>query len=189
MPLLFYWPAFPAIFIFLRDFFNNKIMSEEEIKAVTNYPIIGHIFHNDREFDSRTLVLDKPNSPASRTLQVNKKQTESDDQGKIHPVIAVTSAFPKEGKSYNAINIASSFALMHKKTVILDLDLRNSKMAEEFKLKSDLGVVNYIIGKAGIEEITFPTKHPYLKLIPAGPIPPNPAEMLTDPKMFQLIKN
>jgi tyrosine-protein kinase Etk/Wzc len=55
-------------------------------------------------------------------------------KGKANPVIAVTSTFPKEGNHTTAINIASSFALMHKKTVMLDLDLRNSKLKEEFDL-------------------------------------------------------
>ena len=61
-------------------------------------------------------------------------------------------------------------------------------MSEEFELKSDKGVVNYIIGKASLDEITFNTKHPLLKLIPAGPIPPNPSEMLVDKKLFELIE-
>lgn len=178
----------PAAFIFLRKFFNNKVMSQDEIEAITNIPVIGHVFHNEREFGSRTLVLDKPNSPASEPYRAIRNKLNLLTKGKDNPVIAVTSTFPKEGKSYNAINIASSFALMRKNAVILDLDLRNSKMSEEFDLKSDVGFVNYIIGKASLEDITFDTKHPRLKLIPAGPIPPNPAEMLTDDKLYELIE-
>src|SRR5690606_13680129 len=61
------------------------------------------------------------------------------------------------------------------------------RMKEEFELKSDLGVVNYIIGKAGVNDITFKTKHPWLDLIPAGPIPPNPGEMLSDNNLENLL--
>ncbi|MBT7395751.1 MAG: hypothetical protein HN778_13030 [Prolixibacteraceae bacterium] len=139
--------AFPAGIIFLLDFFNNKIMSQEEIEAITNYPIIGHIFHNEREFASRTLVLDKPNSPATEPYRAIRNKLNLMAKGKEKPIIAVTSTFPKEGKSYNAINIASSFALMRKNAVILDLDLRNSKMNAEFELKSDLGAVNILLEK------------------------------------------
>lgn len=52
-----------------------------------------------------------------------------------------------------------------------------------FNLDSDLGIVNYIIGQATVDEITFKTRHPDLRLIPAGPIPPNPGEILTDGKL------
>ncbi len=180
--------AFPAGIIFLSDFFNNKVNSQEDIESITGFPIVGHVFHHEDKKNSRTLVLDKPNSPASEPFRAIRTKLNLITKGKANPVIAVTSTFPKEGKSYNAVNIASSFALMHKKTVLLDLDLRNSNLKEEFELKSDLGVVNYIIGNASLEEITFATKHPWLKIIPAGPIPPNPGEMLTDAKLLQLVE-
>ncbi|MEE4285035.1 MAG: polysaccharide biosynthesis tyrosine autokinase, partial [Mariniphaga sp.] len=179
--------ALPAGGIMLSDFFNTRIVSQDDIESITKFPIVGHVFQNQKEGKSRTLVLDKPNSPASEPYRAIRTKLNLITKGKPNPVIAVTSTFPKEGKSYNSINIASSFALMRKKTVLLDLDLRNSKLKEEFNLDSDLGVVNYIIGKANVDEITFKTKHPYLKLIPAGPIPPNPAEMLTDDKMLKLL--
>jgi len=178
----------PAVLFLLLMLLNNKVQSQEEIEAITTYPVIGHVFHNDREYASRRLVLDKPNSPASEPYRAIRNKLNLMTKGKKHPVIAITSTFPKEGKSYNAINIASSFALMRKKTALLDLDLRNSKMIEEFNLNSELGVVNYIIGKASLEEITYETKHPLLKLLPAGPIPPNPAEMLTDKNLTELIE-
>jgi capsular exopolysaccharide synthesis family protein len=108
-------------------------------------------------------------------------------KGKEHPVIAFLSVSPKEGKTYNVINIASSFALIPKRVVILDLDLRNPKMRKEFNIESDLGIVDYIIGKAGLEEIIFQTKHPMLNVIPAGAVPPNPAEILLNNKIFELI--
>ncbi len=180
--------AFPAIVIYLLTFFNNKIVSEEEITSITDFPVIGHVFHNVKENASTTLVLDKPNSPASEPYRSIRNKLIMITKGKDKPVIAVTSTFPKEGKSYNTINIASSYALMRKKTVILDLDLRNSRMIEAFDLKTEMGVVNYIIGKAAVDDIICDTKHPLLKLIPAGPIPPNPAEMLADDKMQELIE-
>ncbi|HKJ78153.1 MAG TPA: polysaccharide biosynthesis tyrosine autokinase, partial [Prolixibacteraceae bacterium] len=180
--------ALPAGFLFLGDFFNNKIKTQEDIEGLTHFPVIGHVFQNEKEFKSRTLVLNKPNSPASEPYRAIRSKINLMVKGKDKPIIGVTSTFPKEGKSYTAVNIASSFALLRKKTVLLDLDLRNSKLKEEFGFKSDEGVVNYIIGKSSLEEITFSTKHPWLKIIPAGPIPPNPAEMLTDPQMMELME-
>lgn len=180
--------AFPALLIFLLDLLNTKVKSEADVKAISKFPIIGHVFNNAKNGTTRTLMLDQPNSPATEPYRAIRNKLNLMTKGKAHPVIAVSSTFPKEGKSYNTINVASSFALSRKKTVILDLDLRNSKISEEFDLKSELGVVNYIIGKADLEDITFSTKHPNLKIIPAGPIPPNPAEMITDERMFSLLE-
>ena len=133
-------------------------------------------------------MLDQPNSPGSEPYRAIRTKISLITKEKENPVIAVTSTFPKEGKTYNAINIASSFALIRKRTVLIDLDFRNSRMYETFAFKSDLGVVNYIIGKASLEDIIHDTKHPDLKIIPAGPIPPNPGEMLNDKKISELLE-
>ncbi|MDD4425826.1 MAG: GNVR domain-containing protein, partial [Mariniphaga sp.] len=55
----------PAGIIMLKGFFNNKILSQDDIESITSFPIIGHVFHNEGEYGGRTLVLDKPNSPAT----------------------------------------------------------------------------------------------------------------------------
>ena len=180
--------AFPVGIIFLKDFFNTKVNSQEDIENITNIPIIGHVFLNQNEFSSHTLVLDKPNSPASEPFRAIRTKLNLITKGKRNPIIAITSTFPKEGKSYNAVNIASAIALANKSVVLLDLDLRNSALANQFALNSDIGLVNYIIGEATPDEIVFQTKHPRLHLIPAGPIPPNPAEMLTSDKLLKLIE-
>ena len=102
-------------------------------------------------------------------------------------MIAVLSSAQNEGKSYNVVNIASSYAIMQKRTVILDLDLRNPAMKQTFNIPSGLGVVNYLTGNAALEDITFSTKHPLLDVIPAGPEPPDPAEVLLHPGLIGMI--
>ena len=177
----------PVIIIFIQDLFNDKIVSEDDIAAITGYPVIGTVFHDQSKPASRKLLLDNPGSPASDLFRAIRRRLNLMTKGKEHPVIAFLSASPKEGKTYNVINIASSFALIPKRVVILDLDLRNPKMRKEFNIESDLGVVDYITGKAGLEEIIFQTKHPMLNVIPAGAVPPNPAEILLNNKIFELI--
>jgi capsular exopolysaccharide synthesis family protein len=178
---------FPAAIIFLLDLFNNKITSEDDLASVTNFPVIGNVFHELSGKGSSTVVLDRPGSPASDLFRTVRSKLNLMTRGKEHPVIAVLSASPKEGKTFNVINIASSFALVPKRVVILDLDLRNSKMKTEFGIQSDAGVVDYITGSADIEKIVFKTKHPGLDVIPAGEVPPNPAELLLDRKIYGLV--
>ena len=178
---------FPAMVIFLRDYFNNKIESQDEIEAFTDYPVIGTTFNSAPDYRGSTLLLDKPGSRASEPYRDIRNKLNLMVKGTATPVIAVLSASPGEGKSYNVINIASSYAIMQKRTVILDLDLRNPAMKAAFKIQSDLGVVNYLTGNATLEEITFRTKDPLLDVIAAGPVPPNPAEILLSPGLTGLI--
>lgn len=178
----------PLGFIVLLDLLNNKINSQQDIEQITQIPIIGHVLQNTDKKISRQLMLERPQSPASETFRAIRSNLNLIVKNKEKPVIAITSAFMGEGKSYNTINIAASMAMLNKKVAILDLDLRNSKLAEEFMLDSGLGVVDYIIDMATFDEIVYDTRIPELKLIPAGSIPPNPAEMLVDPKMTDLLQ-
>lgn len=179
---------FPSSFIVLGTWLNNKILSQEDLKSLTNYPIIGHVVKDDRKPASSTPMLDYPNSPIGNSFASIRAKINLMTKAKEHSAISVTSALPNEGKTFNAINIATSIALTHKTAVLLDLDVRNSKIAEIFNFEPNIGVVNYIIGQASLEEITFNTKLPKLKIIPAGLIPPNPAEMLSDEKLTELVE-
>ncbi len=177
----------PLLIIFLKDFFNTKVISDEDIKEVTGFPLLGYVYNTARDYKSKTLVLDKPNSPASEPYRAieHKLMFYTNTEHK-NQIIAVTSSYMGEGKTFNAVNIASLEALSKKKTVLVDLDLRRSSLAEIFGLDPNKGLVYYLLGKSSVEEIIFSTKHPYLDVIPAGPIPPNPAELLNGPRLKEL---
>ena len=100
----------------------------------------------------------------------------------------ITSSISGEGKTFCSINIATVFALSEKKTVIIGLDLRKPKLAEEFNLSNDVGVVNYLIKQKTVDEIINHTHIPHLDVILSGPVPPNPAEMIMSEGMGELIQ-
>jgi capsular exopolysaccharide synthesis family protein len=77
--------------------------------------------------------------------------------------------------------------LSEKRTVIVGLDLRKPKLAEEFDLINQYGVVNYLIKQKSLTEITNKTKIPYLDVILSGPVPPNPSELIIGETMKELI--
>lgn len=77
---------------------------------------------------------------------------------------------------------------MKKKTVLVDFDLRNSVFGELFGLPGDKGLIGYIKGESSLPEITFPSKHPFLALIPAGPKPPDPGDILAGDIIFRLLE-
>ena len=94
-------------------------------------------------------------------------------------VILVTSTTSGEGKSFISTNIGAVMSLAGKKTAILEFDIRKPKIMSSLGLTRKSGITNYIIGKANLEDL--PVKVPEydnLYVIPCGPIPPNPAELL-----------
>jgi capsular exopolysaccharide synthesis family protein len=178
----------PLFILYLKDYFSDIVSSEEDIRAITALPILGNIYRNKKANNTITLVLDKPNSPASELYRAIRGKLSLITADRRTPVIAVTSTFPNEGKTYNAINIASSFALMKRKTVLVDFDLRNSVFGEIFGIPGDKGLIGYIKGECSLSEITYPSKHPALDLIPAGPKPPDPGDILAGENIMRLLQ-
>jgi len=179
----------PYLILVLWNFFSIRIRSQEEVEDLTSLPILGFVLTNINKRFSYTPVIDRPNSIDSEPFRELRNKLNLMTRGKEKLLITVTSTAPKEGKSYTAINLASSYALLNKKALLLDLDLRNSSISSVLDIESKLGIVNYLIGEANIDEITFNVKNPNLHVIHAGPIPPNPGEMLMDGKLVKLISD
>lgn len=95
-----------------------------------------------------------------------------------YPALSVISPAPKEGRSYLAANLAVVFAQLGRRTLLIDGDMRAPRQHEIFKVVNRHGFSSYLAGRAGIEIIQpIPVLAP-LAVLPAGPIPPNPQELL-----------
>lgn len=185
---LFLGVLIPLLFVLVIFFINNSIQNTEDISKLTQIPLLGVIGVNK---DSGSLaVFDKPKSALSEAFRgirsslqfLYKKQQVSGSK-----TLMITSSISGEGKTFCSINIATVFALSEKKTVIVGLDLRKPRLADEFQIKSPLGVVNYLIKQNSLEEITNSTQIPNLDVILSGPIPPNPSELILSDGMKELI--
>lgn len=103
--------------------------------------------------------------------------------------IVVTSTGPTEGKTTTAINIAEVMARAGDKTLIIDADMRRPRIHKNINLDGDeKGISNYLTGNATVEEIVHGTPIETLFVIPAGPIPPNPVEILNSPRLKELLE-
>jgi capsular exopolysaccharide synthesis family protein len=98
-------------------------------------------------------------------------------------VILVTSALAGEGKSTNAANIAVALAQTGSRTLIVDLDLRQPKLAEAFGLAAEQGMSTYLSGNSDLSSQIHESGIPNLFLVPAGPRAPNPAELIGSQRM------
>jgi capsular exopolysaccharide synthesis family protein len=99
-------------------------------------------------------------------------------------VIMVTSAMPGEGKSTTVANIAIALAQTGSRTLIVDLDMRQPKLAEAFGISAEQGMSTFLSGNSDISSQIHETGVENLFLVPAGPKAPNPAELITSERMF-----
>jgi chain length determinant protein tyrosine kinase EpsG len=103
-------------------------------------------------------------------------------------VIAIVSPDRGEGRSYLAANLAVVFSQLGENTLLIDADLRNPRQHALFGVASTLGLSTLLAGRAGVEAISRVPKLHGLSLLPAGPRPPNPAELVTRVPFLQQIR-
>jgi capsular exopolysaccharide synthesis family protein len=178
----------PLVLVFLIFFINNTIQNISDISVLTQLPLLGIV--GVKHSDSNLSVLERPKSALSESFRairsslqfIYKKQSIEGSK-----TLMLTSSISGEGKTFCSINIATVFALSEKKTIILGLDLRKPKIFDDFNIKNDVGIVNYLIGQKKLEEVIQKTHVPYLDVITSGPIPPNPSELILGESMKEMM--
>ena len=177
----------PITLIALIEIMNDKVTNRAEIERATRTPILGEIGHSE---GSETLVVTRNSRRfISEQFRIIRTNLQYIIGKKEKPTILITSSFSGEGKSFISTNMGAVMALAGKKTVIMEFDIRKPKIISGLDLKRKTGITNYIIGKANFEDLLVPvdgTENLYV--IPCGPIPPNPAEILLDPRLHDLMR-
>ncbi len=178
----------PLIIVFVRVFFDNKIGNVAELEKFTPIPLLGVV--GKSLMKTNLVVLEKPKSAvaeAFRNLRSSLQFLYKQQGIKGAKTVLITSSVSGEGKTFCSINLASVFALSEKKTVLVGLDLRKPKIFGDFNIDNSIGVVNYLINEVDIDAVIQKTNVEHLDVIPSGPIPPNPSELLIGERLDQLI--
>jgi len=177
------------ILIIARYLLYNEINSLEEVGQYTEAALLGIVPKYKREIPISQLLVDKnPKSVISeafRSIRTNLQFISNDEGAKI---VALTSTISGEGKTFNAINLAGVIAFSGLKVVILDLDLRKPKIHLGFNVENNQGISTLLIGKDKLEDCITKSSLINLDFITAGPIPPNPAELIINPRMSVLLE-
>lgn len=129
-----------------------------------------------------------PRSPISeqyRTIRTNLQFSAVDNDLET---ILITSAGPSEGKSSTAANLAIVFAQQEKKVLLIDADMRKPTVHYTFRIDNRRGLSSVLIGDIVLSDATVKTDVENLNILSAGPIPPNPSELLSSKAMSQLIE-
>ncbi len=177
----------PFACIYVKDLLNDKVQEKKEVEQATATPILGELAHNDT---GSTLVVEEDNrSPIVEMFRLVRTNLQFTTAGKENKVILVTSSMSGEGKTFFSINLGASLVLTGKKVVVLGFDLRRPRLLQELGLPPGPGITNYLISDdTTVADIVKPLQAvPGLFVVSAGPIPPNPAELMMSPKVGQLL--
>ena len=171
---------FSFIFMGISYLTHNKINSLSEIEKLTNASVLGTIpLYRASNGHAELLVAKKPKSVVSEAIRSIRTNIEFMLPEKGAKIYSITSTIGSEGKTFISANLGALTAMTGKKVVILDLDLRKPKIHLAFEDKpSTCGLSTLIIGKHKIKECINHTEIENLDYIAAGPIPPNPSELL-----------
>jgi capsular exopolysaccharide synthesis family protein len=177
----------PISIIVVIEIMSDKVTNRSEIEKATQVSILGEVGHSENK--QALVVTDNSRSFISEQFRIIRTNLQYIIGKKERPTIMVTSSFSGEGKSFVSTNLGAVLALTGKKTVILEFDIRKPKILSGLDLKRNMGITNYIIGKASFKELPIAVAGvENLYVIPCGPIPPNPAEILLDPRMAELME-
>lgn len=174
-----------AFFVLLKEIFSRKVLFRSEIENKMDIPILGELVQVPAKdpiviMDGKRTVI----AEQFRGIRTNLAFMGLNEQ---HNTLMVTSSVSGEGKSFIAINLAISFTLTGKKVALMEMDLRKPKLSKILNVKKTPGISSFLAGKATVEEITKQTSIPGLYVVSAGPIPPNPTELIQGEKFSELV--
>jgi capsular exopolysaccharide synthesis family protein len=210
------WGLFLGLMLaFAVEFMDTSLKSPEDVEKLTGLASLGLVpsYAGDGKASSlHYYTYGKPNRPPSgpgaekqpdsielinhhdpnlaiseayRTIRTSILFSQPDRAG--GKILCFTSAFPQEGKSTTAVNMAVSFAQLEEKALLVDCDLRKPRVHKVFKVRNTVGLSNILTGRVQPREAIQNTVVENLKILPCGPIPPNPAELLNSTRMKDLL--
>lgn len=171
----------PIGLVFLRDMLKYKIENREDVQKITHAPIIGELPRCNTKISGSIVIQENKNNimeECFRGLRTNLLfMLEKGQQ-----VILFSSTQPGEGKSFVAGNTAASLAFLGKKVLIMGMDIRKPGLNKVFRLSNRaVGITNYLSDPEHtnlLDTIQHSDISPNLDILPGGPVPPNPTELV-----------
>ena len=176
MMALFFGLLLPTLYLMIRDFFDDKIRSINDAEYMLHRSVMSVIYSNNLK--SEAVVAEFPKSAISESFRNLRSSLFLKSDHEKSKVILITSSQPQDGKSFVSLNLSSSIASVGYKTVLIDCDLRRPTLHIKLREDNTKGISNYMIKKATAEEIIKNTAITNLDFISAGPVIPNPSELM-----------
>jgi len=171
----------------LRKLLDTKVRSEQDVRALTESPILGVVAFDQQVPRHPIILRDEPLAAPSEAVRRLRTNLQFIDVGNRPKSIVISSSVPAEGKSTIAINLAVSLADTGARIILVDADLRRPSIAEYVGIEGNVGLTTVLIGRANVEDVVQPLGTTTLDLLPSGQIPPNPSELLGSAAMASLL--
>ena len=170
----------PIGYITVKNKLRNKFATKSEVEALTDVPVLGEVCLSHRK---ESVVVRDSSSIAElfRLIRTNLGFV----MGSANKVVLVTSTKSGEGKSFVSVNLAASFALLGKKVLLVGMDIRKPQLANYLGISHQPGLTQYLSSEQyKISDIIQKSVEvESLDVVVAGPVPPNPAELLAEGKV------
>ena len=179
----------PALVIFLRRMLFPIFKDQDELERMTSIPIISEICEDPSKEKSPIVVGENVSTPIAELFRLLRNNISFTRNGGEKKVILVTSSISGEGKTFIATNLAMTYALSGKRVIVVGMDIRRPALAHRFGLNNQTGVTTFLSGQErNVTNLVHQSDvNPNLYVLPAGPIPPNPNELLLSENMQRLM--
>ena len=177
-----------TVVAFLLEFLDDRVKSTDELERLLGMPLLG-MTPSVKGEDPIVHALMTANEPASamaesfRSLRTNLLFASKEG---VPKVLVFTSAMPAEGKSSSCLNLATAFAQASNRVLLIDADLRKPTAHKRLKLDNSVGLSNYLTSQAEAVDVIQETHIKGVSVITAGPLSPNPSELLTGSRLDDL---
>lgn len=186
--------ALPSLVLYLLQFFRYRIEGHDDVESLTDIPVIADVAVANDSAKTRADIVVHENE--NNQMEEIFRSMRTNLQFMMQPgdkVIMFTSSTSGEGKTFNAANLAISFALLGKKVVLVGLDIRKPRLAELFEIDNHhTGITKLLIKDEptwdDVQKEILPSEiNKNLDLLMAGPIPPNPGEIVSRPSLEKVL--
>ena len=170
---------------FVLEFLDDTIKSPEDIEQHLRLAVLGVIPHLRKQTVQAALA--DPRSAFSESYRSVRTALQFSTDGGVPRTLLVTSASASEGKSTTALTLARNFAQLGKSVLLVEADLRNPSLHRVMGMRAEAGLSSLLAGAASIQKVVNKTDDERLDVILAGPLPPNPAELLSGSRMLSML--
>ncbi len=171
---------------FLVDYLDNTVKTQQQVEHLLGLPFLGVVpsIHGENRKQTMEVVerdhymIQNPRSSVAeccRTIRTNLLFMSPEKELKL---LLITSGGPREGKSTVVVALATTMAQAGSRVVVVDSDMRRPRLHKSFNLPNEKGLSTAILGDSRLDQAILHTAVPGVDLLPCGPIPPNPAELL-----------
>jgi len=178
------------------EYMDRTIKTAEDVEPILGAPVLGLIpmvseapsgtgpeIVRDRDL----YVFQHPSSRAAECCRAIRTNILFSGADRELRVLTITSPNPKEGKTTSVIYLGTTMAQSGQRVLLVDTDMRKPRLHQSMRISRERGLSNLIVGNASFEEAIASTGVPNLDVLPCGPTPPNPAELLLTQRFQQLI--